>query len=377
MHLWFTYKVLVQDGTFLLPALVEQRTVYWDTATTRSINGQPAPPCGDVWMCPSVPRQSVAPAVHRSIVADGWAIHATPYVAPRDALPTGRTIAIVLDRSVSMARHADTVEKAIAWLDAATFDARQIVYFGGQKAIDLLRQFETLRGDRRYDAILVLTDDGGFDLAAERETSLRFDTPVWMIHLGGTLPAGYDDAVLDAIERRGGGVAGSAREALQAIALRSTGQHIADGYLWSVEPLALSADYTDGFSALAARQFIGARTRSVDLNERTSLDALHTVAKNHAIVSPYSSMIVLVNDAQRTALDAAERRDDRFERETETGKEILTRPLNPFAAGNPVAHATPEPHEWLLIGAALMMLMYAHHRGWLVPAATGDRARWP
>lgn len=388
VHLWFTFKVLVQGGHWPLPALVERRNVYWDDDTARSLNGQPAPRCGDRWMCPSVAAPDhIAPLAHQSIVAEGWAVRATPHLAKDQPLPSGNVIAVVLDRSASMARHAEAVESTFAWLqhdvavanrldvyltaaatrgepaavqDVASVDARQAVYFGGQKTADLLRQFDELRNGRRYDAILVLTDDGGFDLAAERETSLRLDTPLWMVHLGGTLPAGYDDAVLDAIEKRGGGIATNAQDALQALARRGDAtQHIADGYHWSVEPATLPVESADGFAQLAARQLIGARTRSIDGNDPVLLDELQAVAARNAIVSPYSSMIVLVNAAQREALDAAQRRADRFERETETGKEVLSRPFNPFAIGSATAHATPEPHEWLLLGAATVMLLYA------------------
>ncbi|MDJ0649102.1 MAG: hypothetical protein QNJ60_10390 [Xenococcaceae cyanobacterium MO_188.B19] len=74
------------------------------------------------------------------------------------------------------------------------------------------------------------------------------------------------------------------------------------------------------------------------------LDAIHQVAKNYDIVTPYSSMIVLVNDEQRELLKKAEARTDRFDREVETGVEQLDKPFNPFEVS-----AVPEPSLWLLL----------------------------
>jgi len=45
-------------------------------------------------------------------------------------------------------------------------DLAKIVYFGGQNPGELIAQFETLRGDRLYDAVLVLTDGSGYELGA-------------------------------------------------------------------------------------------------------------------------------------------------------------------------------------------------------------------
>ena len=242
-----------------------------------------------------------------------------------------------------------------------------MLYFGGQSAPTCSAQFESLRGERHYDAILVLTDEGGFDLAKVREAPLTIDAPLWMVHLGGRLPAGYDDAMLDAIEKRGGGVAVGVEDAVRGLALPGDpAEHVADGYRWTIEPRVSIPAVEQDFGALAARQFIRARMRSVDTADRGQLDLLHGVATRAAIVSPYSSMIVLVNDAQRAALYAAEQRDDRFERETEIGKEQLTRPFNPFDLGSATAFGTPEPEEWLLLCIAGAILLHTLARSWLM-----------
>jgi len=72
---------------------------------------------------------------------------------------------------------------------------------------------------------------------------------------------------------------------------------------------------------------------------------MHAIAKRFGIITPYSSMIVLVNDRQKEALKKAEKESDRFDRKVESGKEQLTKPSNPLNVS-----AVPEPEEWLLLG---------------------------
>ena len=72
------------------------------------------------------------------------------------------------------------------------------------------------------------------------------------------------------------------------------------------------------------------------------------------MVTPYSSMIVLVNEAQHRRLDELERQDDRFLREHEDVGETVP---------NMGVTAVPEPEEWLLLGvAAAMLILYARKR---------------
>jgi hypothetical protein len=82
------------------------------------------------------------------------------------------------------------------------------------------------------------------------------------------------------------------------------------------------------------------------------------------IVTPYSSMIVLVNERQEKLLDEMEERGDRFEREYEAVGETV--PESAFAVTG-----VPEPEEWLLLAvAAGMLVWYAWGRG------SGLRRRW-
>jgi putative PEP-CTERM system integral membrane protein len=259
-------------------------------------------------------------------------------------------------------------------------DPGQIVFFGGQNAAQLIAQFESLQGadpaSRSYDAVIVLTDGTGYELGESDEQVTTPSFPVWVVHLGGNLPLGYDDGTLEAIQASGGGVAGSLEEALQRTAVSlsagpadgsTTGPvvDLLDGYLWTVLPTdqaeaAIPAGATvqthtsdDPFAALAARQLILAemqRNRGT-IDQAETLDALHALATNYGIVTPYSSMIVLVDWEQQALLDELSNLGDRYQREVEAIGE--TTPSTPL----PLA-GVPEPHEWLLIGLAVALLVY-------------------
>ena len=200
------------------------------------------------------------------------------------------------------------------------------------------------------------------------------NAPVWMVHLDGNFPYGYDDATLQAVQASGGGVAGNLDEAILRLAVSLEGaahpgvssRDIVDGYEW----LALTADAAfpldaeiithgldDPFAALAARRLILSEMyqQRGQIEKLETLDYLHSLAKEHGIVTPYSSMIVLVNNNQQSRLDKLEAQENRFEREVEEIGETVPSPLE--------VTGVPEPHEWLLIILGMGVLgWYAWHK---------------
>jgi hypothetical protein len=94
------------------------------------------------------------------------------------------------------------------------------------------------------------------------------------------------------------------------------------------------------FAPLAARRLILAEMAAQrgQITELATLDALHELALAYDIVTPYSSMIVLVNAEQRRMLEQLSAQDDRFERAFEE----LGNTTPP-----PVVTGVPEPEEWL------------------------------
>jgi putative PEP-CTERM system integral membrane protein len=236
-----------------------------------------------------------------------------------------------------------------------------LTFYGTVQLKDMLQQFAQLRGNKTYDTVFLVSDRRSYELSDDRKTEISLTAPLWAVHLGG-LPPGYDDATLKVIQDSGGGVATDMKAAMQRVATTAVSGKstiaVVDGYVWSyaktpqpektAQPTAVGGLITaenKGFQPIAARQLIAALSKEKSANQLSQLDAMHALAKDYQIVTPYSSAIVLVNDDQRRQLKEAEAKLDRFDREVESGKEELTKPGNPLNVSG-----VPEPEEWLLLG---------------------------
>lgn len=413
LHMWLTYQVLAEDHDWPLPYLADQRNVYWDDASVRLVNGQPMAADEQAWLPTAVPSLGMPqPVGHRVDFPNGTAVVAQPITPDAMPQPDGTlALAVVLDRSRSMEDSTEAVKEALAqvaqwgtavdvYLTASEFrgeapsvvplaelDVDNILYYGGQSASDLLLQYQDLAAGKVYDAVLVVTDGSGFELSVDgREpqtavTDTAAAAPIWMIHVGGQFPLGYDDATLELIQASGGGSAATVDEALSRQMFIRQSQFegvtmdVADGYAWAVMPtemadqmsVALEKHETNSdFAAFAARRQILAemqKQRGV-LSDVAVLDGLHTIATEHGIVTPYSSMIVLVEERQQQMLDQLSDDPDRFEREFE---EVGETEQSITVTG------VPEPEEWLLMGLAAAMLVWYVYKNRLT-ARTGQLA---
>lgn len=380
MHLWLTYKVLQQDSGWPLPHLNERRNLYWTKQTKRLVNGQ-AMTHQDQWLPDTLPAQKQAPRTHQAVLTSGTQIAAVPFTAAYQ-LPKNQRFAIVLDSSYSMNAHRAELVKAIRFLQESilkdntadlyltasdanqaqrldtlqSFDPNNRVFYGSLQPRQMLQQFLALRNDASYDAILLLTDAGSYELSEDSKTILKMPAPLWMVHLGGLQPA-YDDATLQAMQDSGG----SASTDLQAVmerlgtqsTLGSTTMSLVDGYAWMLKPSTSAPSAQNGFDAFLARQWVTHLSRQMQSNQAKDLDQIHTIAKQQSIVTPYSSMIVLVNQRQREALKQAEADANRFNRTIEDQQLPQPSPLNQVSG-------VPEPAEWLLllVGAIALGLAY-------------------
>jgi putative PEP-CTERM system integral membrane protein len=388
LYLWMTYSTPAINGAWPMPHLAYKNNIFWDAKTERKLNGKALNNAETGWLPGYVsPSRTSAPAAHRVDFPGGKSVVAQPLAQIKQpALPAGTKLALVIDRSRSMQAHAREVSAALArikgispdadiYLTASDFRGEaasmvslkqsqpdEIFFFGGQNPAELLAQFDRLRGDRTYAGVLVLTDGGAYELGESKLNLPIPAAPVWMVHLGSDIPLGYDDKTLEIIQASGGGVAGSLDEALARLAVDLAGRaegaemvDMLDGYQWQVLPTDLAAAAVpasgDGFTSLLARRLILAEMRRQrgTITAISTLDQLHSLAKQYGIVTPYSSMIVLVNERQQTALENLEKQADRFTREVE--------PL----AGTPLV-GVPEPEEWLLIGMAGLVLAWYVYR---------------
>ncbi len=410
LYLWVAWRQMAEGGAWRLPRMAYLRNVYWDEATERLVNGQPMEVESEDWLPAELDSPApAAPRAHRVDLPGGQTVLAIPAdPASLPDLPAGLRLAVVLDRSRSIQEHAAQMSAALEALKTlddlakpvdvyltaspyrgeapslttlAELDPQGIVYFGGQDASQLIVQYSELHAAARpgavYDAVLVLTDNSGYELGASGPAIAVPDSPVWMVHVGGSVPLGYDDGTLDAIQASGGGVAGSLEEALQRLTVVTRARaepgagpgeaarvvDLLGGYVWTVLPTARAEAVLppggegaghaaqDPFTALAVRRLILAeqQRRRGTIDQAETLDALHALAQEYEIVTPYSSMIVLVNLRQQALLDQLSRLGDRYQREVESLGE--TTPASPV----PLV-GVPEPHEWLLLSLAAALL---------------------
>ena len=383
MHMWLTYKVMRQNQGWALPQLGEKRNIFWTKQTKRNFNGNHQKT--DNWLqayiqASKAPQPQIKEATLLAST-ENYKITAKPLAQQDYKLPQNQRFAIVLDTSRSMNAHIKELEQTFNWLknkgfannqlsdndadlyitsilgaepkrldDINQFKPAKMTFYGAMQLKEMLQQFDKLRGDTKYDGILVVTDEGSYELSDDKKNFPTVTSPLWMVHLG-ALPKAYDDNTLKAIENSRGGVSTNIEEVLYRQATKSalgnTVVSVIDGYAWFMEKLtAPTTTLSEAFDSLAARQLILGLSREKNLEQLTELDAIHELAKRFKIVTPYSSMIVLVNDEQRRQLKEAEAQKDRFNREVESGKENLTKPNNPLKNTS-----IPEPSS----GAALLI----------------------
>ena len=369
MHLWLTYK-LMQQGGWALPQLQERRNIFWTQKTQRVWQGVATQ--SQEWLSKVIPAQQIQPQVHQVSLAEGYQVSAKPTVDT--PLPPLR-LAIALDSSYSMNAHRREVEQVLQWLqqqglannadlyvtaseggqpqridEIRGFDPRQVTFYGMLQYQEMLQQWAQLRGDTAYDGVLLLTDAGSYELSDDSATIPKLPAPLWMVHLG-ELPRAYDDATVQAMFSSGGGAVTNVQEAVQRLAVQHDSMmKVVDGYTWTIEETAQQPTMAE-FSPLAARQLVHSL-----IQRNQSLDAVHAIAKHYDIVTPYSSMIVLVNERQREALQKAEADADRFEREGEDQQ------LPPTSDAVSPVSAVPEPAEWMLLVVVLALLMIRQQR---------------
>jgi putative PEP-CTERM system integral membrane protein len=393
MHMWMTYKVMKQNNSWLLPHLNEQRNVYWNQQTSRTIDGKSVTVADNQWLPVSISADKSAPEVHQLTLPNGNNIIAKPFDPNGYKLPQNQRLAIVLDSSYSMNTHRPELSKTIDWLRSnilphnqidlylttskaaqpqslkiADFQPDKAIFYGSIDPQQMLSQFQTLSQGAAYNAIIAITDRGSYELTADKGKVKSLPVPLWMVHLGG-LPSAYDDATLSAIQHSGGSVATDIKTVMQRIAtLPSLGQNtsllsVVDNYAWflsqAADPTAKPAD--KDFDAIAARQWVTQVSQSLKPEQLKELDAVHVLAKRYKLVTPYSSMIVLVNDQQKQDLQAAEKDKDRFQREGED-KQQLTPVASPSFSPFSNVSSTPEPAEWLLLAILTVMLGMVYER---------------
>ena len=395
MHLWLTYKVMQQEQGWALPKLAEKRNIYWTMHTKRIRDGKAKWFFPNTWLEDFAGKQGKSgQETYELNLQDGYKVAVQPLRRQDYFLPQNKKYALILDTSYSMGKQKNEIIKSIHWwienlelqsqndVDLYITDdysdrakrldnfnglnINKLTFYGSLQTDEMLKQFQTLRGHQDYDAVLLLTDEGSYELAKDKQEFPEMTSPLWMVHLGGQLPRAYTDATLQAIQNSNGGVATDLATVIKRLATEEAkAASVVDGYSWTVSKSDSAVTSHYGLEPIAARQLafnLGQKGRNqLSLAE---LDIIHQVAKHHAIVTPYSSMIVLVNDQQREQLKAAEAKSDRFDREVETGVEQLNTPFNPFESNQ--VSGVPEPDVWMLLGIVTLAFFLIFQRQKLV-----------
>ncbi len=393
LDLTMTYDVMAQsDGdrnaSWSLPQLSEKRNIFWTAKTEHTRGDRTIQLNEDDWFEIAIPARGKqshsSPKTHLIDFAEGYRVTAAPITDQSKRLPVNQRIAVVVDSSYSMRQQKAALTRAAAQLKPtnkqSTLDfyiavagqskasvqsdlnVDDLMFYGTLQPADILTQFAQQQGEQidrnPYSAVLLLTDEGSYELAEDQAALPKLNAPLWIVHLGGTVPSAYEDNLLQMLASSRGGVDTDVASVLQQMASVGEDETVLDGYSWQVKPVLenspsagsreeLSSDEAE-FAALAARQLIRQQGQVLDTTQVAALDAVHAIAKRTSIVTPYSSMLVLVDERQRDLLREAEASADRFEREVEDGQDDLTSP------GSALTASVPEPGQ--VIGIVVMAI---------------------
>ncbi len=385
-HLWLRYRILGDGLGFSLPQRLSERNVYDTAATQRVIDGRV------LGASEPLPTQllGATPAIAHQAVIDGVQVHAQPVAAAPEPPLHQRRLAVIIDRSLSMQRVRSEAEGALRALrglapdndldfylssaplrgepparidDPALLPESATLFFGGDRLYSMLEQFQALRGDTRYDGVLLLTDGESLDATRDPELVAPSLPPLWLVHLGGQLGAGYSDAVQQAIWRSGGGVTTTLASALASIERAGSGAvgQLVDGYLWTFSPAEPgSPPSQEAFAALAAARLIAWRGQARPGQPLSSPSEQHRLAVEYGLATPQSALLRPARQPPRIEVPAPA--IDRFALDVPSGDDTLP--------GSYEVSGSPEPAVWLLLAAALLYLVYEHRR-----SRAGDRSR--
>lgn len=391
------------NGSWPLPELLEHRNLYWNHDLKLTLHGQQLVK-GEAWLPEALYYESKN--IQRKLMQAK--LENIIITAKSRKLETNQErknysnlkVAILVDSSFSMESNRQTVANSLTWLadnninyalyscNAACTqlesNADNLIYLGNQQPLQQLSLWNNQLAINQYNMLIMLTDKGSYELEKEASSQLTIPAPLWLIHLNNELPYAYHDDMLEVLKKSQGGITDSIEQAFSKQLFlqqytkwvkrdkgmksdkgvnnditQATPFAVTDHYLWyaSTSDNSKVLNSNEFFTKLASKQWLEHLARSQDSSSLSVLDKLHSIAKENNIVTDYSSMLVLVNDRQKQVLKDAETKDDRFDREIETGTEGITTPTEVFSV-----QAVPEPEEWVLIGLVCLMLGVAYYR---------------
>ena len=391
-------QALGKDGYWHMPSLLERRNIYWNDDSRFTVNGDNQGR-DDEWL-PTRIRAEKAKALGDAVISLEPGIRVVKEATNAEKLALiPIKLAVLVDSSYSMNQHQITLAQQLHHLELlkqqrqismqlycneqqqrdaiipatrhrlprvvthtysdADSLLRQCLFFGNLGSVANLASLQ--QSDlSEFDAIVLLTDQGSYEIQEHSHWKLKSDIPIWMIHLDHNYPYAYDDRLLDAIHKSGGGVADDIRKVYSNILLFNKNNikgRLTNSALWLfINDMGhIDESYQDPYlKAIAAQQYILFHYQQKNGDALHQLDELHQLAIKHSIVTPFSSMIALVTDEQKTELSDLSKSNDRFDRRIESGVEAHQTPADVFHVT-----AVPEPEEWILLICAFILTLIA------------------
>lgn len=382
-HLWLSYKTISKnDAGWELPHLLEKRNVFWSENTERKVNGKIIR-SEENWL-PSHVKASSLNNFTLGIVNLNDSLSMSIATADEKDISFGNEekMAIIVDGSYSMRTKMNSlkhcfkslidkginesntrlfvVSNSINELTLSDFyseldNENSVLFFSSNTYTDILKKFADTEG-KDYSVALMITDKGNYEAEKDAADPVILGFPFYMLHLDNEITPIYSDVFWESVKSSKGSIVGSVDEflKLRAYASDSTFISISNNVLYKRINNKGSSKADPSMNEIAANMFIQNSFVPADSSQRLAFfDAIHLLALKEAIVTPFSSMIVLVDVRQKEALKKAEAQADRFDREVESGDEVLANPVDPFQVTG-----TPEPHEWILISLVLTFMLY-------------------
>jgi putative PEP-CTERM system integral membrane protein len=358
MHITLRLLSISENGEIPVPKLIEKRNVFWQEGLANCKTNQ--------WF-PTL-KKTFSPYAQQPLDAG---VEKKMRASLAEAKPKGKRI-VLIDGSYSMQKFGDEFNtfwgkypfknttdmyllesKQIGKVTADSVDFTKLI--GTNDAFLALKK---LSEKHPKTPIIWLSDKGNYELLASnpKRTKFKHQASIDVVHLNGYAPI-YDDVFLESILASGGSVFANGEEWLAW-----SQKKMPDGLFWREEDAVIIFSDSVKFDQMGATAPMWASRYTMAQNQRMqigedlgALDELHKLATKHSFVSPFSSFICLVNDRQKELLKESSEDEDRFNREIETGKSTPSNEtLNAFAV--------PEPHEWLMLFLAGILLIVLYRK---------------
>lgn len=373
-HLWIEYTTCIINGTresvWPTPEVLERRNVFATNETKYSLNGKQAEEVNAGSWIPLKLIKTTKPTKVLEVSYEGKSVVFESDV-PASLAPKTK-LNVLIDHSYSMQKwHGSILEKLTELHTKFGKDNVKIIvgekeikslnmlkredFWGKNQAMEQLSKYAD---NRSPHSTVFITDNGSYELTTDNLPSLKLNAPIYIYHLG-KIAKVYPDNLFETLKMNDGDVCTDLADLQQKIASKQVinGERISEDGGLKISYFESSKSMTMSPPSSMAAKIIGAKIIDNKIkevykgNRLQALDDMHRIALKHQIVSPYSSMIVLVTKVQKELLKNAENEKDRFDRENETGTEPI--------GNNDVLQVTgtPEPHEWVLIILSILMLL--------------------